>query len=354
MTRFSQRWVFAVGLACLLASAPTSAQTSAEGGILNTRARPLDLNGLYQRPDGAITVLINGDVIDPYFSSKALLSAAYLNVDARATTQAWIHWLLAYQHPDGRFDRYCIKAGQYSRCKEADADDAMMAVWIELLLRSAPAGEMPPRWRDSIEKSHRYLTTLRDPRTGVYQISRTLPVALLMDNVEIYSALRTLAEYRANEHDEAGAKQAKADADALGRAILTTFWSPDRGFRASTQVVNDSDFYPTRVAQLFPLMSDMPVPGQNRAATYRKWMRENCRTWLSMPTHDYPWGLVALAAYKAGDTETAACWHATAGAYRHGAHWNVLEETVYVAIDQQMVDPLAPAQCCPDKTGGAS
>lgn len=330
--------IVAIGL--MIAQAPASGQ-------------PLILDGLYQRPDGAITVLLNGDVVDPYFASKSLLAAADLHVDAHASAQAWIHWLLVYQHPDGRFDRYCIKGGHYSRCAAADADDAMMAVWIELLIRYAPAAGMPPVWRDSIDKAHRYLATLRDARTGVYNISATLPVALLMDNVEIYSALRTLADYRASVHDKAGARRVQDDADALARAIVTTFWSPDHGFRASTQVINEGDFYPTKVAQLFPMLSGLAVPGQDAQASYAKWMRDNCRTWLAMAAHDYPWGLVALAAYKAGDMKSVACWYSNSGPYRHGAHWNVLEETLYVTVEQQMRDPLAPVQCCADKTGGA-
>ena len=357
MVRLWRYWAVALGILAAQLSGAAHAQTSVEAKI---QASPytgvLNLDGLYQRPDGAITVLINGDVVDPYFASKSLLAAADLKVDARRSADAWIVWLLAYQHADGRFDRYCIKAGQYARCADADADDAMMAVWIELLVRYAPPSGMTARWRESVDKAHRYLATLRDPRTGVYQISKTLPVALLMDNVEIYSAFRALADYRAKTHDAAGAKRARDDADALGRAIVTTFWNPERGFRASTQVINDSDFYPTKVAQLFPMMSGMPVPGQDPVATYAKWMQENCKVWLAMPAHDYPWGLVALAAYKTGDIKTVECWHANAAPYRHGAHWNVLEETLYVTFELALHDPLAPApaQCCTDKAGGAS
>jgi hypothetical protein len=334
MTRI---WRSTMVAACLVV-----AQAQGQG-----QAGELSLQGLYQRPDGAITVRLNGDTIDPYFATKALLAAADAQFDARAASQAWIAWLLPMQRADGGFDRYCVKAGEYSSCATADADDAMMAVWMELLTRFAPADGMPAEWKTSLAKAEAYLARLYDKQTGVYQISTTLPVALFMDNVEVYSAFRAVADYRARTGDRAAAERGRQQANQLARQIVGTFWSPQRGFRSSTQIVNDSEFYPTAVAQLFPLMSGMPTPNKTDAATYSQWMHKNCRTWLGQPANDFPWGLVALAAYKTGDQQTVACWHASSAPYRHGVHWNVLEETLYLAFEDRMDSPVAPVQCCP-------
>ncbi|WP_351012018.1 hypothetical protein, partial [Shewanella sp. S1-58-MNA-CIBAN-0166] len=81
-----------------------------------------------------------------------------------------------------------VKSGQYSSCAEADADDAMMATWIELLARFAPPEGLPAAWELSLNRAAAHLDALLSKPAGVYQISSTLHVALLMDNVEVHSA----------------------------------------------------------------------------------------------------------------------------------------------------------------------
>ena len=76
----------------------------------------------YQRPDGAITTYFNGDSVDPYFASKALLAAQDAGMTTRTAAIRWIGWLLPRQHADGRFDRYCEKGQRFISCQEADAD----------------------------------------------------------------------------------------------------------------------------------------------------------------------------------------------------------------------------------------
>lgn len=314
--------------------------------VLPAGAAELQLNGLYQRPDGAITVRLNGAGIDPYFAAKALLAAADTRMDARQSALAWIAWLLPRQRPDGGFDRYCVKDGLTNRCAEADADDAMMATWIELLARFAPPDGMPAAWELSLNRAGAHLDALLDKPSGVYQISSSLHVALLMDNVEVHSAFQAFAAYYMRRGDSARAAPWSQRADRLSSAIVKVFWRGSQsGFRASTQKISDASFYPAKVAQIFPILSGIQVPDQSNDRIYAQWMQKYGKTWMQLAGSDFPWGLIALVAYKMNDWNTVACWYARSGPYRHGPHWNVLEEALYLAFENRMTDPLAPAKC---------
>ncbi|KVF79672.1 hypothetical protein WS75_03725 [Burkholderia sp. FL-7-2-10-S1-D7] len=314
--------------------------------VLHAGAAELQLDGLYQRPDGAITVRLNGAGIDPYFAAKALLAAADTRMDARQAALAWIAWVLPRQRLDGGFDRYCVKAGQVSRCAEADADDAMMATWIELLARFAPPDGMPAAWELSLSRAGVHLDTLLDKTSGVYEISSSLHVALLMDNVEVHSAFQALAAYYVRRAEYAHAAPWSQRADRLSAAILKVFWrGTQSGFRASTQKIGDTRFYPAKVAQIVPILSGIQVPDQSSETIYAQWMQKYGKTWTQLAGSDFPWGLIALVAFKMNDWSTVACWYARSGPYRHGTHWNVMEEALYLAFEGRTAEPLAHAQC---------
>lgn len=310
----------------------------------------LTLQG-YQRADGAITTYFNGDSVDPYFASKALLAAQDAGISTSTTAQRWIAWLLPRQHPDGRFDRYCMKGQQMTSCQLADADDALMAAWMELLVRSAPKSGLPPAWRASFDKASQHLETLRNPKTRVYHISASLPVALLMDNVEVSSAFKAVGRYRQSQGDNAGAEAWMRKAGQLDRDILSVFWRGEEGYLVSTQQPNTNQFYPDAVAQIFPILADIRSAGRPRAADYGLWMQQHRMTWLGMSEVDYPWGLVALIADKMNDKDAIACWRMRSVQFRHGSHWNVLEEALYVAFekrltpDQALAPPPAGLKC---------
>lgn len=305
----------------------------------------------YQGPDGAITTYFAGDSVDPYFAAKALLAAQDAGMTTRTAATRWIAWALPRQHADGRFDRYCMKGQRFVSCQEADADDALMAAWMELLVRSAPPKGMPPAWQASFDKASRYLDTLRDPNSGVYNISARLPVALLMDNVEVSSAFKAVSHYRQRHGDAAGAAGWRRKAEQLDKDILRVFWRASQGYLVSTQRREQFEFYPDAVAQIFPILGDIQPEGRPHAVTYQSWMKENRWAWLQMSEVDFPWGLVALVADKMGDKDAIACWRLRSIQFRHGKHWNVLEEALYLAFEsrlspEQAIAPPAPGLRC--------
>ncbi|MBF6987643.1 hypothetical protein IPF36_07780 [Cupriavidus sp. IK-TO18] len=304
----------------------------------------------YQRPDGAITTYFAGDSVDPYFAAKALLAAQDAGMTTRIAATRWIAWLLPRQQADGRFDRYCERGQRFVSCQEADADDALMAAWMELLVRSAPPKGMPPAWQASFDKASRYLDRLRDPGSGVYHISARLPVALLMDNVEVSSAFKAASLYRQRHGDAVGAAAWQRKAEQLDKDILRVFWRASR-YLVSTQPREQFEFYPDAVAQIFPILGDIHPAGRSHVVAYQSWMKENRWAWLQMSEVDFPWGLVALVADRMGDKDAITCWRLRSIQFRHGKHWNVLEEALYLAFEsrltpEQAIAPPAPGLRC--------
>src|SRR5438270_8632503 len=80
----------------------------------------------YRSADGALLLQTNGNYVEPYFATKALITAQDAGLDIRQAGLNWIRWALPRQNKDGRFDRYCQRAGaDWKPCGAADADDSM-------------------------------------------------------------------------------------------------------------------------------------------------------------------------------------------------------------------------------------
>lgn len=299
----------------------------------SSAATELSLTG-YQRENGAITVHFHGERIDPYFATKALLAAHDTGLDVQRAATAWIEWALRHQRGDGRFERFCIKNNRDIVCASADADDAMLAVWIDLLVKIAPPGGMPPAWTDSVRRANDYLGSLRDKRNGIYFVSKSMPVGLLMDNIEVHGALMEAQRFYSQAGDLGHARKFAQRSKTLRENILRVFWQPlTQRFLVSTQKHTTPGFYPDEVAQLFHIASGLSWPQVDDGAMYKKWMTLTSTLWFAQSAADYPWGLVALAADRMGDRAMVGCWLAHAHPLRHGQHWNILEEAIYQALD---------------------
>ncbi len=290
-------------------------------------AQTLDMSG-YQEPNGAITTKFHGDTVDPYFATDALLIAKTSGMNIDVPAKAWIAWALSIQNSDGLFNRYKRDTnGAWHSYAGADADDSMLALWLELLYRMSPANGLPKEWRQSVHKAETQLQALYDPEQGIYLISKTLPTGLLMDNVEIYAAFKNIAHDQNRMGMPIKALMSAYKAWCLKQNILNIFKQTNSNvFRVTTQTRTENAFYPDQAAQIFPLLYHMQDKSES-VLTYRAWVRANGKEWFKQINDDYPWGLIAITALNMGDASSAACWQASAEAMRYGAHWNVLEES---------------------------
>ena len=296
----------------------------------------------YQLPDGAIVLQTSAVDVEPYFATKALIMAQDAGLDIREAGTAWVKWMLPRQKSDGRFERYCRKAGEkFHACGAADADDSLLALWLQLLYRLAPDSGIPAEWQQSARKAQSQLGKLRNGRLGIYHVSTRNHVALFMDNVEVFSALRDIAQAQARFGDQNAANATRADADKLAAAIQHVFWdNRNQRFRPSIQKSNPA-FYPDVVAQVFPWVEDMPTPNEDPRSAWNTWRSRFATAWLENKYDPHPWGLVALAAMKLGDESTALCWLSHSQSLRYGKSWNILEEAVFQGLEHGLQTQVA-------------
>ena len=301
----------------------------------------------YQHPDGAISIFPNGTDIDPYFAGKALLVAHDAGLDVRAVALPWINWGLQHQRADGGFDRFCRRDDHWQACAAADADDSAAAVWMELLAKLAPSAGFPAAWMASIDLAQRLLRTLHDPSSHIYFIFANQPVGLLMDNAEVYTALLAVSALKQQAGDSGQALELSRQADVLANSIVRVFWQPClQRLRVSTQRHARHGFYPDQVAELFPILAGLKIPGRDQGSFIKQWLGENQQHWFSQASTDFPWGLVAIAADKVGQRASVVCWQMLARGLRHGRHWNVLEEGVFQALEGKVQNLAAnPSEC---------
>jgi hypothetical protein len=301
----------------------------------------LDLSA-YQHPDGSIPIRAGGSVVDPYFPTKALIVAHEAGLDVRAPALAWIDWLRARQRPDGRFARYCGGPATWTVCGEEDADDSMLALWMQLLYTMSPSNRLSAEWMATAIAAESYLDTVRDPATGVYQISRAQPTSLFMDNVEVYAALRESAAAWRRYGDRRHADRLAGLADALALAIERTFRRSGRGdYSVSTQPRTDLAFYPDAVAQTYPWLTGFPSHQSGHRRQFQLWLRKYGKQWTSAKL-DYPWGLVALTAAKVGERKAAMAWRRRAAPLRNTLRWNILEESAFQSLSMPLCSAGAP------------
>ncbi len=307
----------------------------------------------FQSPDGALVLNPGGNFVEPYFATKALIVAEDGGLDIHQAAEAWIGWALPRQQASGLFRRFCRANGDNNNsdddwrdCAPADADDSMLALWMQLLYRMAPTAGMSPEWQRSVKLSARQLAKLRNWRLGVYHISRRNHVALLMDNVEVYAALKDVAQAQSRLGDPAAATT-DARAEQLAAAIQRIFWDR-RGqrFRPSMQKTRPA-FYPDRLAQVYPWLAGLSGPGQDPREAWERWKSAYGADWIERRYDIHPWGLVALAAEKLGDARSAACWTSQSDSLRGSKSWNVLEEAAWQSLRSRFTQPeLLDPQVC--------
>lgn len=306
--------------------------------LASAHSIPLDLSG-YADGSGAVSIQFHGDTVDPYFALQALLLARRNGLDISAYSAKWADWLVARQKPDATFDRFCRTGPVWSPCKTADADDSLLALWLEFL-RTMPAGSLKshPAWLHSEKVSQLALSRLLDPKRGIYLVSPVYQYGLFMDNLEVW----------AGEH--AGTPAEDSARSRLAESIDGRFWDAGTGrYLVSTQsgqkLVKPA-FYPDAVAQIYPLLEGFPILRGSAHAWYTHWIEEYRSTWLKQAHSDFAWGLVALVAWKQDDPDSARCWLRATLPYRHTVHWTVTDEVVLQILNEHHVTPAGSGADC--------
>ncbi|MDY7575212.1 hypothetical protein [Actimicrobium sp. CCI2.3] len=284
-------------------------------------------------------ILETGNVIDPYFALQALLLAQENGLDISAYATSWITWLTARQRLDGSFDRFCRTGPVWLGCREADADDALLAIWLKFLDTVPAQPDSEPTWRKSRHAARTTLESLLDKKRGTYLVSPTFQHGLFMDNLEVWSYHSAQVGQAANQRTR-----------QFAQAIHNTFWDAQSGrFLVSTQPEQKTvaaAFYPDHVAQIFPLLVDYPLLPTDAGSYYRSWMKQHRALWLKQVSHDYAWGLIAYVAMKQNDKTSAQCWLREALPYQRTGHWTVTDEVVAQILQSKGLKPAVANSAC--------
>ncbi|MES2207877.1 MAG: hypothetical protein V4525_13920 [Pseudomonadota bacterium] len=286
-------------------------------------AKKLDLSG-YADDTGAISILHNGNTVDPYFVLQALLLAHENGLDISSYNEKWAAWLIARQKLDGTFDRYCRNGPVWAPCKTADADDALLAMWLQFLDTMPLQKKKNPVWIKSYQNSEAALNKLIDPLKNIYLVSPIFQQGLFMDNLEVwsYKNRRSIAF--------------KQEANRLKQSIHQVFWdSKAKRFLVSTQPEQKLVtplFYPDHIAQIFPLLVNYPLLPKPASSYYKEWMGKYRALWLKQVKGDFAWGLIAVLAVQQNDSDSARCWLRETASFRHSSHWTVTDEVAYQVL----------------------
>ncbi|AQV98797.1 hypothetical protein BJN34_33495 [Cupriavidus necator] len=286
--------------------------------------------------NGAVTVFAHGDYVEPYTAIKAMLIAHRLGVNVHAPATAFAQWLLRYQQANGPFPRICRSGNaEWLACGPADADDSLAVFWC-LLVTEVLKGEAD--LAASCGKSLQNLATLWDPQRGTFRATFGQTVAYFADNVEIIGALDRL---RADPN--AATRHARELAALPSRRSMIAGLARNYGYdptgalepeRASLPAT-PYGFYPNAVAPVYLWIYDVST-GPAAARKWAVWKHRYGTAWLEGKSDHYPWGLIAWAAYKLGDRQTAAAWLRASAQWRQQGRWNVLEEGVRIGLSRAL------------------
>jgi hypothetical protein len=326
----------AVGLALTTVTSFANASPAA--------APVLNLTG-YQEPSGLIATFAKGTVADPYFGLYSLELARRGGLGTAHSSEKFIEWGLSVQMENGRFPRLCKENGRWRSCGKADSDDATLARWLQLLYFSTSESLAPAR-QVSFDNAERMLMSL-EMENGVFSVfPHDTPgykgYALFKDNVEVLSAFTQIAQEATRRGDVKVAQRYLARVTRLKAAINGAFGEKPFDMTALALPTNYNKwmFYPHAVAIPFGWLEGYYAPPTE--ADWAQWLTRYREDWIANSRTDFPWGLMALAAYETGPKSEAHCWLNRIKGYRRtNQHWNVLEEVAAQVLESKKLPNCA-------------
>jgi hypothetical protein len=288
--------------------------------------------------NGAMTVFARGDYVEPYTAIYALLVAHRLGVDVHARASALAHWLLPYQQANGPFPRICRSGdAQWVACGPADADDSLAVFWC-MLVSEVLKGDQA--LEASCGRSLENLATLWDLQRATFRARFGRPEAYFADNVEVAGALGGL-----RARPDSATRYARELSQLPSQRQMLDGLTRSYGYNPAVSLEPEHatlppapyGFYPNVVAPVYLWLSDVST-GAQAMRQWAVWKYRHAEDWLAGRSDRYPWGLIALAAYKAGDRQTAAAWLRASAGWRAQGRWNLLEEGVRIGLLHAMPD----------------
>lgn len=277
--------------------------------------------GAFATGDGAYYTTMGSPVVDPYFINKSFIISMQASAPLQAEFAQWIQWLLPRQRKDGGFDRFCREADKtWRNCMAADADDSMAATTIQMLNMGLQKAWVPAPQRraavQAIAASQRLLASLRNPQSQLYRVFPGTELYYLMDNIEVYEALRS------DIH-------AAGPANQLAAAIRKQFWTGQQ-WKPAIPEYAQVQFYPHTLASAY-LWNTGILPIRESDNATAQWLAQHRDTWLARSGDHYAWGLVAWNMRQSAPLQ-AACWRASLRPFQEKTGWTVLDAMVDLSL----------------------
>ncbi|WP_211463228.1 hypothetical protein [Collimonas silvisoli] len=306
------------------------------------------------QPDGAITVFPKGDYVEPYFALKALLAAHRLGVDVTVAASAFAHWLLPFQQENGPFPRICRSgAADWVACGPADADDSLDALWCLTATDVLPGDRVLAA---SCARSLQHLATLWNPAQQTFRALSGGSAAYFADNVEVIGALTQLRRDRSAAARFSVQLAALPSAAGMLKGLRFAYgYDPDGALEPERASLPPAPigFYPNAVAPVYLWLYNLRT-GASGKRYWQVWMAHYGQKWLAGESDHFPWGLIAWAAYQAGDAATARTWLGNSNAWRAAGRWNIVEEGVRVGLANALKTKDTGSDISNDITGDMS
>lgn len=271
--------------------------------------------------DGAYYTTLGSPMADPYFINKSFIIAMQAGAPLQTEFVQWLKWLLPKQRKDGGFDRFCLEADKtWRNCMAADADDSMAATTIQMLHMGLQKAWIPTDQKSAanqaIAASQRLLASLRNPQTQLYKVFPRTELYYLMDNVEVYEALRSDT-------------RAAAQANQLAAAIRKQFWTGQQ-WKPAIPEYAQAQFYPHTLASGY-LWNTGILPAKESDSATAQWLAQHRDTWLARSGDSYAWGLIAWNMRQSAPLQ-AACWRASLRPFQQKVGWTVLDAMVDLSL----------------------
>lgn len=325
------RWLYcSVALALGACTVQSTAQSS----------KPVPFKD-FTMADGALTVFPQGDYVEPYAALKGMIMAHRLGVDVSDPANAFAEWILPFQQANGPFPRICRSGGtRWLACGPADSDDSLAVMWCVL------AAEVLPGKREldvSCQRALDNLVTLWEPSAQTFRAMFGGQAAYFANNVEVMTALKQLRQ-RKDASVRYATVLARLPANAvMDLGLARNFgYEPDRALEPERASVPETPyaFYPNSVAPIYPMIYNMRT-GMDRRRDWRDWNAKYGEAWQAGVVDYFPWGLIAVAAYMAGDRKSAGQWLWHARRWKQEGRWNIIEEGVQLGL-AKVLQPIPP------------
>ena len=305
-----------------------------------------------QRPDGALAQTPQKNAVVPYFAN---LSAMVLVAENPGLVREYLTWYLAHLNRpdqwglDGTIYDYTYYGGIEESTKTYDSADSYAATFLSLVAaycRTTGDLNFAKDNREKLQMVADVIVGLQDA-DGLVWASPDGKTKYLMDNAENYRGLSDWADLLAALGDQNSARLYARRAANIKLGIALRLWSPwkkqyawsldSSGNRAW---VRGGVWYPDAVSQLYPLLFGVvPVDGSEARTVWRRFTEAFPR-WYELEREDpFPWAIVAYAAARLGEKDSARAYIEQIRKRKDSAPWFGAESAFFIMTMEELGKP---------------